>query len=129
MNYKLNGLEAKINIHVKYEHAQCYTGRMTSKWKFMFLKCLFSSKFVFFCNIVRSLPFPFSPMLRIKKPALNQKLIFIFLMTCLYTDLVSYLSIYISFPQGFIHQYIYIYIPTQIYTSFLSSSYHLTIQL
>lgn len=73
-------------------------------------KCLFSSKFVFFCNIVRSLPFPFSPMLRIKKPALNHKLIFISSMSCLYIDLVSYLSIYISFPQGFIHLYIYMYI-------------------
>lgn len=27
-----------------------------------------------------------------------------------YVDLVSYVGIYISFPQGFIHQYIYIYI-------------------
>ena len=36
-----------------------------------------------------------------------------------YVDLVSYVGIYISFPQGFIHQYIYIYSYTDIYKLFI----------
>lgn len=35
----------------------------------------------------------------------------------MYVDLISYVSIYISFPQGFIHQYIYSY--TDIYKLFI----------
>ena len=41
------------------------------------------------------------------------------LFNVLYVDLVSYVSIYISFPQGFIHQYIYIYSYTDIYKLFI----------
>lgn len=82
----------KIRISIKYEHAQYYPEGLTSRWKFLFL-CLFFSKFVmFFCNAMKSLHFPF-PNIEVQKASSQSQT---------NVDLVSYISIYISFLQAYL---------------------------
>lgn len=90
----------EIHISVKYEHAQYYPEGMTSRWKF--LLCLFFSKFVtFFCHATKSLHFPF-PNIEVQKASSQSQT---------NVDLVSYVSIYISFPQGCTYVYKILILP------------------